>query len=195
MLTLPKNTKYVLFDLDGTLAKFPIDYVAMRKELSEYFSIHKKSSGFKPLVQDIKDLAKEVSINDDVLEGRIIKHSFDIIDRHEIASLDNCILIEQVVESYIQCSASPEFKVAIITRNGRLLVDKFLEKYSLPVPDLISSRDDVINMKPDIEQFDFIYKVFQGSRKDYVLIGDSWHDKQLSEKAGMIFIDVKDLYK
>jgi phosphoglycolate phosphatase-like HAD superfamily hydrolase len=176
-MELQEDIVCVMFDLDGTLGSFPIDYESMRSELRALFST---DSELRPLIPEVRRLADG--------DSEVFGKAFSIIDRYELASLEKSKKLDKVVKLYEEVCESPK-KVAIVTRNGGEMAEEFLKKEGLPLPDLICSRDDVENLKPHPEQMDFIKRRLKVTGR-IVLVGDSRHDKELAENTGIEFMDV-----
>ena len=187
-MDIPKNIKCVIFDMGGTLAAFPIDYPQMRNDLAKYVAQYGISSDFKPLIQDIRSIAEQLK------KPEIIIDMFKIIDEYELKSISTSSPIENIVDLYKK-SLKEQKKVAILTRNGEKMVHAFLKKYGLPKPDAIVSRDTCANLKPHPEQFECLKKILCFEREEYMLIGDSHHDRDLAKKEGILFMDVNKIDK
>jgi len=185
-MELQRHARCVIFDLDGTLGRFDIDYDAIKKELGEFFSKYGRVSSFKPLVPEIRKLTSELK------DEKILEHAFKIIDKYEEKSIMKSSVVEPARKLYEECLRKGT-DVVILTRNSRRMVDLFLEKHGFRPPDLICSREDSVLLKPSPEHFKLIDEAYRYERKDYLIIGDSWHDKVLAEKLGIRFINTRDL--
>jgi phosphoglycolate phosphatase-like HAD superfamily hydrolase len=179
-MELQEDIECVMFDLDGTLAEFPIDYESMRSELRSLFST---DAELRPLIPEVKRLAGN--------DSKALEKAFSIIDKYELASLDKGQVLDNAAKLYVDSCEGPK-KVAIVTRNGRKMVEEFLEREGLPIPDIICSRDDVENLKPHPEQVDFIKRRLKVTGR-MVLVGDSRHDRELAENTGIGFIGVEEI--
>ncbi len=182
-MDIPNDIKCVIFDMADTLACFPIDYQSMRSDLSLFIKPYGLESDFKPLIPDIRRIAKELD------KEELIFDMFDIVDRYETQSIANSTPLENTIDLYKKCIKAKK-KVAILTRNGDRMVKNFLEHYALPEPHLIVSRDSCVNLKPHTEQFDHLNKFFGFKTGEYLLVGDGYHDGHLAGKTGILFLDV-----
>ncbi len=169
-MVLPENIKCVIFDLDGTLAKFPIDYKSMRAELRKIFNTDSK---FKPLIPEIKKYDE--------------KRGYEVVDKYELASVSKAVLMDEVIDLY---KKSFDRKVVILTRNGKKMVKLFLKNFNLPLPHLIVSRDDVSELKPNKAHLQPVFAKFGFKKEEYILIGDSKHDEELADNVGIDFINI-----
>jgi len=176
-MELPRNIKCIIFDLDGTLANFPIDYESMRKELRTLFD--DKDQKFKPLIDSINNLSF------DSKTPNILKRALSVVDKYELNSLDGVKLNKEIMDIY----SGTELTKIILTRNSSRLVNSFLEKFDLVKPQMILSRDDVVELKPSIEHIQPVFKKFKFDREEYLLIGDSVHDKLIAQSSKINYIE------
>lgn len=182
-MDLPKDIKYLIFDLDGTLANFPIDYTKMRNKIKKLFSKYELQSDFKPIIPEIKRLSKNI-------EKNIEEKAYKIIDKYEKKSVRKSTPNIKLINLYKNYHKKNKY-IFIMTRNGEAMVLDFLKKYKLPNPNLISSRNNCINLKPNEEQFNIIYEKFKDKKSKYLLIGDSFHDEELAKRVGIKFNMIK----
>jgi len=187
-ISIKGKIKCVVFDLDGTLAKFPIDYDSMRGELKELFIKSGKESSFKPLIQEIRRLAEEIG------DENILQEAFKIIDKYEEKAVKNSQLIGNTIEFYNKCMEKG-IETAILTRNGKKMVNLFLSKYNLKKPKVICSRDDSVLLKPDPAQFEIIEKKTNFKKEEYLLLGNSEHDRELARNVSIRFINPNKPFK
>ena len=129
-MELPEGVKGVIFDLDGTLADFPIDYEAMRKELKGLAAERGLVSDFSPLVDEIRRIATT---------SGFLKRLLAVVDKHEVRSVSAAKPKNDVIKFYQACLKAG-FRVAILTRNGRLMTEEFLRRFNLGMPAAICSR-------------------------------------------------------
>lgn len=170
-----------IFDFDGTVVnKLETDYSSMKSELRELYDVDNK---FYPLIDTIVNLSN----------GREdIYKAFEIIDKYEL--MNNIVIKEEVV-SFIKELYSNNIKVGILSRNGRKIIDIFLNKTGLLdiINDKISSRDDAYSfLKPNKKHFQDIQTKFNDKDNlNYTIIGDSFHDFELAKNSNCNYIDIK----
>jgi len=181
-MDLPKGLKCIIFDMDGTLAEFPIDYDAMRKDLKEKASEFGIKSDFRPLIPSIREVAARSG------NPRLLSELFAIVDRYEIESVKSCSIIAPAMRLY-EKSFELGLKVAVLTRNGRRMVDTFLKGHRIKNPTVICSREDSALLKPHPDHLKPIESRFGFRKSEYLLIGDSEHDEQLAKNTGIRFVN------
>jgi HAD superfamily hydrolase (TIGR01549 family) len=161
---------YNIFDFDGTLVHMDIDYNKMKKELENI--LDKK---IKFIYETINESNAEIK-----------RKCYDLIDTYEIESLKKCKIKEDILHLYI----NSKYKF-VLSRNGLKPILFFFKHYRLPEPDFISCRDNCNNLKPNPEQIDIIINKFPFlNYNNIVIIGDSWHDEELSTNIHCKFIKV-----
>ena len=187
-ITKQKGIRQIIFDLDQTLTTLDIDWPILRKNL------------FDTIRTFDADLADSAIQNN--LSGITVYRL--AIERHgpkaqamvntcwEIWELKtyrgnkpNDVLLEfikQNTEGYI---------FHLWTSNSRPLVMQIINELGLHgVFQGIITRDDVMLPKPDAEGFRKIHAVGGGHKNEYLMVGDSIHDKEAAESSGIEFIQI-----
>ena len=163
---------YLIFDFDGTIIEtMNINYKKLKNELKEILNVNT----ITPMYEIINNHIEKKQI------------CFNLIDKYEMNCLNQIKPKLDILDLY---KKSP-LKI-ILSRNGRQIIENFFKKNNLPLPDFICCRDNCINLKPNIEQINIIFKKFNYLNKNNIcIVGDSWHDEQLSENIGCSYKLVK----
>lgn len=177
-----KNLKYVIFDFDGTIGFLGIDYTELRKNLNEYFSKFKLSSDFVPLLDEIERLSSRTSD-----PNRIKQEAIGLIDSAEIKAA-NCAKLRTGTQETLATLSDSMVEFAVVTRNCRECVLNFFNKNNLPNPKFIISREDVQKVKPHPEQLQLAMSKFNAVTNDCLVVGDTYHDKEMAEKLKVEYI-------
>ena len=114
------NRPLALFDFDGTLCRLETDYVALRAELERL-----GGNGGGGL------LALLLSLGDDARAARAIADA-------EAAGLERGGEVEAGVRLYR--SFAEDTRVAIVSHNGREVIEAFVREAGLPEPEAILDR-------------------------------------------------------
>tara|TARA_B100000575_G_C23029328_1_gene592671 strand:- start:204 stop:695 length:492 start_codon:yes stop_codon:yes gene_type:complete len=157
-----------IFDFDGTLIEtMNLDYIKLKNKLKNIL----KCERITPMYEIInKHIDKK-------------QECYDLIDNFEIDYLSKIKIRKDVMKLYKES----QFKL-ILSRNGEKVIRKFFISNNLPLPDFISCRDNCIQLKPDLEQINVIFNKFKYLNKNNIcIVGDSWHDEELSKKIGCQF--------
>jgi len=162
---------YFIFDFDGTIIeKMKIDYQNLKNELKQ--------------ILDVDNITPMYDIINKNLQKKDI--CFKIIDKYELEYLSKIKINKDILKLYQQ--SNPKI---ILSRNGSKIISEFLKKNNLEQPVFISCRDNCLNLKPHLEQIQIIFNTFKYLNKDNIcIVGDSWHDKQISKNIGCNFKQV-----
>ena len=162
---------YFIFDFDGTIIeKMKIDYQNLKNELKQ--------------ILDVDNITPMYAIINNNLEKKDI--CFKVLDKYELGYLSKIKINKDILKLYQK--SNPKI---ILSRNGEKVIKNFFTYNNLPIPDFISSRDNCTNLKPDLEQIQIIFNTFKYLNKDNIcILGDSWHDEQLSKNIDCNFKQV-----
>jgi len=179
--------KYLIFDLDETLAKLNIDWSTIRREIFDLVaSFDEPLSKSVPFVPNAgielsnkaakkhgKATAKKLRA---FVENYEITHYFDYTPNDEL--IDFILNNKQTYVYYMW------------TSNGRQTIQDFLRKESLAhLFSRIVTQNDVSLIKPEAEGFSQIYTVGE-PLSSYLMIGDSHSDENAANNAGIEFFKI-----
>jgi SAM-dependent methyltransferase len=157
-----------LFDFDGTLCRLETDYDALRAKLERL-----GGNGGAGL------LALMLSFGDDPRAAREIADA-------EAEGLERGGEVEEGVRLYR--SFAEETRVAIVSHNGREVIEAFVREAGLPEPEAILDR---IALGAPKDESDAV-PAFVGGAKPVYVIGDSDSDRRLAGRLDASFLDVAD---
>ncbi len=161
--------KLVIFDLDGTLVKIPINYDKIRKSLQILF---KTNDDFIPLIPTIKNFADNETV---------LGNAMDIICQEEIAATNGLIIMDKATE-LLKSLSNMGFILALATMQCQTAVDVILSK--IQVKDLFSciqTRDNNLDKKSQICN---ILQELKIDPSQVVVVGDRMADIESASKAG-----------
>jgi len=175
-----KKVELFIFDLDGTLIDLKQDAERTRSRLNEYtIKMCNKSIIFKPMLDKIN----KVSNGNKPLRRKLLK----IIDEEDMRSIEASEALPYAKE-LVNLLKHLGKKVAIVSRNGRQVVDAALEKFSFPEFDLIVARDDANEAKPSPQPIMMVLNKLK--TKNAVMIGDHPCDITSGKMAGIFTVAV-----
>ena len=162
--------KGIIFDLDGTLVRLPIQYDIIFEKLGTLFDTKDE---FKPLIPTILTKA-----NNDV---NLIQQAFDLICDEETIAANNFEVIENAIE-ILDHFKNENFSLGLVTMQCKKAAKLVLD--SMNISNHFSSmitRDDsyerTIQIKKSVEFLSL-------SPQEIVVIGDRIHDVNSAKQVG-----------
>jgi HAD superfamily hydrolase (TIGR01549 family) len=152
-----------LFDFDGTLCRLATDYEALRAALEA-----------------------QGGTGEGLLE-LILSVDGDAADRAELAGLEGGTDVEAGVQLYR--AFAEEGAVAVVSHNGRVVIEAFLRERGLPEPDAILDREALGGPK---DESDAVPAYVETAGGPVYVVGDAESDRLLAARLGATFLDVAD---
>jgi HAD superfamily hydrolase (TIGR01549 family) len=187
------NIQAIIFDMDGTLFDLNVNWQKVRNKLDEHTK-NKYRLGNGPIFQTLFTGFKEVEKRFgkaavEELEGILmgLEHR-DAIEKSKPKDLYRLGI------KWIE-NKSPEKKIlAIVSSNFRKTLDDVLKKHNNAIRfDMIISREDVEQMKPNPEGLIKVIDKYDLSPSNCIYIGDLKSDEDAANAAGMLFLYAQDL--
>jgi HAD superfamily hydrolase (TIGR01549 family) len=167
----------IIFDLDGTLVRLPIQYDYLQSELKKMFRIE---DNFTPLITSIVNRAKN--------KTQMI-NAFDIICREEQRAAKKLEVIDGALD-VLQHFKLKKYTLGLVTMQCRPALESILGK--IGGADLFSSmitRDEVNDRYRQIKK---TLENLKLEAENVLVIGDRIHDYLSAKKAGCNSVLVKD---
>jgi HAD superfamily hydrolase (TIGR01549 family) len=161
--------KGIIFDLDGTLVRLPIQYDLIQNNLKKIFNTQDE---FKPLIAAVVSSAKGDSSK--------LSEAFESICQEETKAADELEIIESAFE-VLQFFKSKQLKLGLVTMQCRKAVEKIMPKFEQNVFSSIISRDESYDRKEQIEKT--LEKLVLAS-DEALVVGDRIHDIVSAKKVG-----------
>ena len=153
-----------LFDMDGTIWKAEIDWLAVRREIDLPYD-------GRPIYTQIMELPTQDR-----------KRGLEILHRYEALGAASGELIPGTQE-LLQYLRDAHVKCALVTNNSRKSLDHVLDQHPLSF-DVVLSRDDGV-LKPDPGLFLNALEVLDVLPGEAIAIGDAHLDLIASDRAGV----------
>ncbi|MCW4003945.1 MAG: HAD family hydrolase [Candidatus Bathyarchaeota archaeon] len=174
----------VIFDLDGTLAHFNLDYKALRAEVRDYLmrigvpaSVLNVNESIFEMLKKAEILMKNKGKSAETFE-QIRNQTLAIAETYEIESASTTSLLPGAVETLKELKRM-NLKMGLCTSNSEKAANYILQRFkineyfSITVP-----RDRVKYVKPNTEQFELALKTLGVEPQATVIVGDSTADMQ-----------------
>jgi HAD superfamily hydrolase (TIGR01549 family) len=184
----------VIFDLDGTLAHFNLDYKALRSEVRTYLmSIHVPVSVLN-VNENIFEMLKksEIFIKNRTKSSEAFEevrtHTFSIAERYEMEAATTTSLLTGAVETLKEIKKM-NLKTGICTSNSEKAANYILKRFKIDgFFEVVASRDKVKYVKPHTEQFELVLKKLGVHPKATLIVGDSVADMQSAKELEAIAV-------
>jgi len=172
-----------VFDLDHTLVDSPLDLRAVGREMEALIRARGVPLPSHELRWSGAELLAVVRREAPTLETEVMA----IPVAHERRAMEAAILIPHAVEAVAALKALG-YATAIWTNNDRVVADFVLARFGLlPHLDLVVTRDDVVQLKPDPDGLRVVRARWPDASR-IVVIGDSWVDGAAAQAGGVPFI-------
>jgi HAD superfamily hydrolase (TIGR01549 family) len=184
----------VIFDLDGTLAHFNLDYKALRSEVRTYLmSIHVPVSVLD-VNENIFEMLKKAEIfvknntkSSEAFE-EIRTHAFSIAERYEMEAATTTSLLTGAVETLKELQKM-SLKTGLCTTSSEKAANYILQRFKIDgFFKVIIPRDKVKYVKPHTEQLELALKTLGVQAKATLIVGDSVVDMQSAKELKAIAV-------
>jgi HAD superfamily hydrolase (TIGR01549 family) len=183
----PMTIQAVVFDLDGTIVKFNLDYKAARAEVIEFLV----NQGFPKSVfsnkESVFEMLKKAEIymqNHRVGKGfqKLKKDVLSIMEKYEIQSAKTTQLIPGVLET-LQALKKMKLKLGLFTVNSKKATEYTLSTFRLkPYFTTVVTRDSVSLVKPSPIHLETALKALKAKPEETIVVGDSTMDMKSAQE-------------
>jgi HAD superfamily hydrolase (TIGR01509 family) len=185
----------VLFDLDGTLATFNLDYKALRSEVREYLMHSGVPASVLKVNESIFDMLSKVELyfqNGSKPAGRtfsqIRKQTLAIAEKHEMEAAQATGLLPGAVETLKELKKM-NLKLGLCTTSSQKAANYILERFKIAENfGVVVPREQVKRVKPDTEQFQLALKTLGVHAKAAVIVGDSTVDMESAKELKAVAV-------
>jgi HAD superfamily hydrolase (TIGR01509 family) len=188
--------KAVVFDLDGTIVNFNLDYKAARAEVIEHLTTHGFPRSLFSLNESVFDMLKKVEIS--MQNNRKSKSEFSklkealfaILEKHEMQSATTTTLIPGILET-LKALKKMKLKLALFTVNSKKSANYILETFRLKdYFDAVVTRDSVPIVKPNPVHLETALKKLKVPSTETMVVGDSIMDIKSAQQLHAIAVGV-----
>jgi phosphoglycolate phosphatase len=172
-----------VFDLDHTLVNSPLDLAAMALDMRALIERHCGPLPARPERYRVGELIRHCAAEAPTMSAPV----WAIALEHERRAVEQAWLEPGALEALTGARAAG-FATALWTNNAREVTQIALDRFGLTaLLDLVVTRDDMREMKPDADGWRVIAQHF-GAARDAVVVGDSWVDGLAAAEAGVPFV-------
>ena len=181
----------VIFDLDGTLANFNLDFKTLRAEVRSYLI----RTGVPVSVLNVNETVFEMLKNAEIFHKKSGKDFEEI--RSEILAIAEKFEMEAASSTNLQSGAIEtlkeltrmKLKIGICTTSSEKAANYILQRFKInEFFKVVVGRDKVKYVKPSTEQFVLALKALDASPMETVIVGDSVVDMQSAKELNAIAV-------
>lgn len=184
--------KAVIFDLDGTLVEFNLDYKSMQGEVREYLTDIGVPTSLLSSKETIFEILKKAEIFLQNSQSSYSLHKMrtevlTIIDKYELEAARNTFLLPGVRET-LRNLKRLNIRIGLFTLSGDKSVNFLFKRFKLEnFFSVIVPRNKVNYVKPNPEHLKTALKILNVTPEETIVIGDGITDittaKELDVKA------------
>lgn len=174
----------VIFDLDGTLAHFNLDYKTLRSEVRSYLIRIGIPTSLVDVNESIFEMLKKAEIflknNGKPVENfaDVRGQALTIAEKYEMEAASTTNLQSGAIETLKELRQM-NVKVGLCTTSSEKAVNYILKRFKIQdFFKVVVPRDKVKYVKPNTEQFELALKALNVSPQATIIVGDSIVDMQ-----------------
>jgi len=186
----------VIFDLDGTIVVFNLNYKLVRAEVIQLLT----KQGFPPSIFSMKEsifsMLKKAEIymknngREEQDVARVKETVLSIANRHELEAAHTTNLMPSIPET-LKTLKKMKLKTAIFTVNGEKSTNYILNRFRLKhFFDATVTRDFVSAVKPDPAHLEAALKALNVEAEEAVVVGDSKWDMMCARELNVVAVGV-----
>jgi len=187
----------VIFDLDGTLAHFNLDYKAVRADVRSYLMRLGVPASVLDVNESMFEMLNKAEIffkNGDKPKKNafdaIRSEAFDIAEKYEMEAASTTSLQSGALETLKELKKM-KLKLGLCTTNSEKASKYILQRFKIEdYFKVIVTRDNVRYVKPHTEQFEAALKSMGASPQSTVIVGDSVADMQSAKELKAIAVGI-----
>jgi phosphoglycolate phosphatase len=186
--------KAVVFDLDGTIASFNLDYMTVRAEVRTYLIRTGLPASILATNESIFDMLNkaEIFLKNNGKSARTVdkvrNEASAIAEQFELEAAKTTGLLSGVVET-LQALKKMGLKIGLCTINSEKSTSYILKRFSISkFFDVVTPRNKVRYVKPNTEHLEATLKALHVSPKEAILIGDGTRDMHCAKELNVIAV-------
>jgi HAD superfamily hydrolase (TIGR01509 family) len=176
----------ILIDMDGTITKFNLDYMWMRRaalQMLEEAGLWRPSfsdqMSIYAMLNELRDSISSERLNE--IKTRI----YEKVETIESKAAEEAELMPGAREALSQLRRMNK-KIVVVTNNGRLGTDRTLEKLDLlGMLDAVVTRDDADELKPDPRIIFRALDLASAKADEAIFVGDAIIDIKAAKAASV----------
>ncbi len=188
------NVKAVVFDLDGTLVGFNLDFRALRADVRSYLVKMGVPASILPLGETIFEMLEKAELyvknsgkSAEAVE-QLRSEALGIAEKYELEAAMSTGLLSGTVET-LKALKRMGVKIGLCTINSEKSASYILQRFKIAeFFDAIVSRNMVGQVKPHPEHLQAVLKALSVAPEESVVVGDSSADMQCAREVKAIAV-------
>jgi HAD superfamily hydrolase (TIGR01549 family) len=184
----------VIFDLDGTLAHFNLDFKALRSEVRTYLisirvpvSVLEVNESIFEMLKKAEIFIKNTSKSPDAFD-EVRTRALAIAEKYEMEAATTTSLQTGAVETLKELQKM-KLKMGLCTTSSEKASSYILQRFKIDgFFKVVVSREKVKYVKPHTEQFELALKTLGIHAKSALIVGDSVVDMQSAKEIKVIAV-------
>lgn len=188
--------KAVIFDLDGTIVDFNIDFKAARAEVIRLLTKQGLPSSLLSVNESVfvmlKKAKKRMKENGKEEQEfvKLKEKVIALIERYESEAARKTNLIPSILET-LKTLKRMKTKIALFTANGKKSTNHILRRFRLrQFFDTIITRESVLAVKPDPAHLEAALKALKVRPEEAIVVGDSVRDMECARRLKVLAVGV-----
>jgi HAD superfamily hydrolase (TIGR01509 family) len=186
--------KAVVFDLDGTIAAFVIDYKACRTEVKTFLTKTGLAPSLLSTKESIFEMLKktEIFMRNNGKSKKAIEETrakaLQIAESYEFEAAKNTSLLPGVVDT-LRILKSDGFKLGLFTINGAKSANFVLERFGIAgFFDAVIPREKAKQVKPSGEHLETVLEALNVEHDEAIVVGDGIIDMKSAQELKVIAV-------
>ena len=189
--------KAVIFDLDGTIADFNLDYKAVRAEVRGFLIKEGLPASILSTNESIFEMLKKAEIflknNNKTAKAfeEIREGALAIAERHELEAAKDTSLLPGVTET-LKTLRKTNLRTALFTINSEKSTNYILKRFRIAdFFDAVIPRNSVRYVKPNPEHLETALKALMVNPDEAIVVGDGSSDMRCARELKVIAVGLR----
>lgn len=189
--------KAVIFDLDGTIADFNLDYKAVRAEVRGFLIKKGLPASILSTNESIFEMLKKAEIflknNNKTAKAfeEIREGALAIAERHELEAAKDTSLLPGVTET-LKTLRKTNLRTALFTINSEKSTNYILKRFRIAdFFDAVIPRNSVRYVKPNPEHLETALKALMVNPDEAIVVGDGSSDMRCARELKVIAVGLR----
>ncbi|MEM2119438.1 MAG: HAD family hydrolase [Candidatus Bathyarchaeia archaeon] len=190
------TVKAVIFDMDGTIAAFNIDYMAVRAEVRTLLLNAGLPASLAAINESIFEMLKkaEIFLKNNGKSSRTIEaireKALAIAEKFELEAAKKTTLLPGVAVT-LKALKQQNMKLGLCTINSEKSVNYILSRFKIAnYFDTLVPRNKVRHVKPHTEHLEMALKALNVKPNEAVVVGDGEIDMKCAKDTGAIAVGI-----